>query len=326
MLLHYGINSVFIRMSHGHLKGFLFQLSVDFFFLLSGFVLTHSMRRGVPALRAFALKRALRLVPVHYVCLVAMLAIYAVSSGPIPYLANPLHFRVVMTDLILATPIIWQIDAVNVPSWSVSWELYLPLLAVAAAPLISQFVYRARFALLALLLVGMAWAAVAVASGGLWYGPRAFLGLSAGACLYAASPVLAVPARFTRPAVLYALIASMFAIMMASATLPWAALTFPIFAAASILVGARTRSLLSSKPAEWLGRISYTLYMVHVPVLAGIALVFGARINASVGLKVVAIALALLAAEALTRFVERPAMALGRQRRVQQLGDTSPAV
>jgi peptidoglycan/LPS O-acetylase OafA/YrhL len=115
--------------------------------------------------------------------------------------------------------------------------------------------------------------------------------------------------------VLYALITLMFVIMLVAASVPIVAVLFPWVAVAAILVGARTRSLLSSKPAAWLGSISYTLYMVHVPVLVAMTAVFGSRMTASVGLKGGTILAALAMASILTVAVERPAMMLAKRLR-----------
>ncbi len=182
VLLHYGINSAVQRLTFGHLAGFTFQLSVDFFFILSGFVLAYSMRHGRPSLGAFVVKRAFRLMPVHYVCLGALLAMSAAATGPMPYLPSPLDRSTVAGDFMLATPIIWPSrDAVNVPSWSVAWELYLPIMAVAIVQLLKP---RARpWATIAVGLgcCGLSVAAVGVAQGGHLYGVRAVLGLATGA-------------------------------------------------------------------------------------------------------------------------------------------------
>ena len=67
MLLHFGINRFAARVTGGAWPGFVFDLCVDVFFLLSGFVLTSSYLaasdRGFPR---FAIKRFFRLVPVFY--------------------------------------------------------------------------------------------------------------------------------------------------------------------------------------------------------------------------------------------------------------------
>lgn len=313
VFLHYGINSAVQRLSHGYLVGFKFQLSVDFFFVLSGFVLAFSMREARPSVISFATKRVFRLVPVHYACLLALLAISVVAPGPLPYLPKPLPSSTILADFFLAMPIIWQRDSVNVPSWSVSWELYLPILAVIAAPWIASIVNRYSRVIAIALCVLMAWVAILVSDGAMLYGERACLGLAAGACLFQSR--VSVPRQLATPTVLYGLVILMLALMLASASFPAAAVIFPVTVFATILVGARTRSLLSSRPLAWLGSISYTLYMVHIPVLVAMTLVFGDRINASFGLKGIAIVLAIVAASALTVLVERPAMLLGRHLR-----------
>jgi peptidoglycan/LPS O-acetylase OafA/YrhL len=315
VLLHYGINSAVQRLSHGHLVGFTFQLSVDFFFILSGFVLAYSMRRGRPSLGAFALKRVFRLVPVHYVCLAALLAMSIATHLSVPYLPKPLAASTIAGDFALATPVVWPSrDSVNVPSWSVAWELYLPIVALMAGGLVLPAVRRSSAVLVLLGCCGLSVAAVGVAQGGHLYGIRAGLGLATGACLFAAWSVGGLPRR-PMPGLLYALIAAMGGVMLASASYPLVAATFPWVAVATVVVGTRTRSLLSTPPIAWLGRISYTLYMVHVPVLVAVLLVAGDRINNSLTLKGATVALAMLAATALSRWVERPAMEYGRRLR-----------
>jgi peptidoglycan/LPS O-acetylase OafA/YrhL len=62
---------------------------------------------------------------------------------------------------------------------------------------------------------------------------------------------------------------------------------------------------------QWLGRISYSLYLVHVPILC--ALVLSLRGHLSYGwIDLIAIATALSVAELMCRFVELPAMTLGK--------------
>jgi peptidoglycan/LPS O-acetylase OafA/YrhL len=316
VLLHYGINAAVQRVSHGHLAGFTFQLSVDFFFILSGFVLAYSMREGRVSVPDFAVKRIFRLMPVHFFCLAILLLISAVAPGQLPYLGKPLPTSTVVADLVLATPIIWPgRDAINVPSWSVGWELYLPILAVVLAPIMAPV--ARRFGLLIVLLgcCALSFTAIGVAEGGHLYGVRAFLGLSTGACLYGVAVARSAHLRGATTGILYALIAGMLVVMLVSGTMPYVAALFPWLAVFTVLCGTRTRSLLSSGPIAWLGEISYTLYMVHIPVFVGVALLVGARLSGSIPLKGAAILLALLGAHVLTRWVERPAMALGRRLR-----------
>jgi len=316
VLLHYGINSAVQRLTHGYLAGFAFQLSVDFFFILSGFVLAYSMRNGRLSAEAFAIKRLFRLLPVHYVCLMLLLGISIAASGSLPYLPKPLAASTVFADLALATTVIWPgRDAINVPSWSVSWELYLPIFAVILAPVLLPIARRFALPIVILGCCAISVTSVDVAEGGHLYGLRAFLGLATGGCLYIVWARRSIPSTIATPRMLYPTIAGMSAVMLASGSVPQIAALFPWLAVVVVLSGTQTRSLLSSKPIAWLGDISYTLYMVHVPVLAAIALAAGPRITSSISLKGLAIGLALLIADILTRWVERPAMVLERNLR-----------
>src|SRR4051812_11587578 len=64
MLYHFGLNTFLDCVSGGWLQGGLWDLCVDFFFVLSGFVLAKSFRSHPPTLRSYAVKRWRRLAPV----------------------------------------------------------------------------------------------------------------------------------------------------------------------------------------------------------------------------------------------------------------------
>jgi len=123
VFLHFGANSFFIK---NGFAGFQLQLSVDVFFLLSGFVLTHSARNGVQ-FGQFIYRRFWRLAPVFFVT--TCLSLAATSTLP-----HPLEF-------LGAVPLIGG-DPVNGPAWSVAWEFYLPLTAVLLSVRIPQVAVR----------------------------------------------------------------------------------------------------------------------------------------------------------------------------------------
>ncbi len=62
-LYHFGLNSQLARLTGGWLQGSQWQLCVDFFFVLSGFVLMHTAGRSVLTVSAFAQRRWWRLAP-----------------------------------------------------------------------------------------------------------------------------------------------------------------------------------------------------------------------------------------------------------------------
>ncbi|MDF2117114.1 acyltransferase [Roseiarcaceae bacterium H3SJ34-1] len=309
VFLHYGINDQLRRATGGQVPGFTFELSVDFFFLLSGYVLTYSMRERTPGVAEFALKRAFRLLPVYFAMFALVLAMAAFATRTLPYLVSPLPVWMVITDLFLVTPLS-GIAPLDVPAWSVSFEFYLPILAVALSGMLGNYVRRHSMVLVVALAVGMSAVAYLVAVGGHYFGLRAFLGLSAGCCLYLSIPRLKLPARLFKPLIMYALIASLLVIMFLASIVHLIAVAFPWIAILAVVVGTRTRTFLSGGPMEALGRISYTLYMVHIPVLMASALTVE-DVSGHPFIKAVALFAALAAAGAFTIFVERPGMALG---------------
>ena len=70
VLLHFGISSFAVR--RFSLPPLRFELAVDVFFLLSGFVLTHSVAKR-PRIGDFTFKRLFRLLPVYYATLALLL-------------------------------------------------------------------------------------------------------------------------------------------------------------------------------------------------------------------------------------------------------------
>jgi peptidoglycan/LPS O-acetylase OafA/YrhL len=86
------------------------------------------------------------------------------------------------------------------------------------------------------------------------------------------------------------------------------------FAAITITALCITENLvtkvLETAPARWLGRVSYSLYLIHLPVLLAVFHSFPGNsylLNACLS-----IALALVSAELMHRVVEVPSMAAGR--------------
>ncbi len=74
MLFHYGLNTLIAQLTRGAIIDSKWVLCVDFFFLLSGFVLAHSFLRRPLILGGYAVKRILRLAPMYLVATLAALA------------------------------------------------------------------------------------------------------------------------------------------------------------------------------------------------------------------------------------------------------------
>ena len=147
-------------------NGYLF---VDFFFVLSGFVITHSYahRLGTPEeLGAFAIKRLGRLWPLHVVVLLAFViaesgkALMAARGASffIPPFTGPNSLDTIAMNLVFAQSIgIVPHLTWNPPSWSISAEFWTYLIFAATLLVAATWLWRVRFAagiLVATLLVG----------------------------------------------------------------------------------------------------------------------------------------------------------------------------
>ncbi len=282
VLLHLGFNSFAERMIGW--KGIRFELSVDVFFLLSGFVLTHATRHGVQA-KLFIVRRFFRLAPVFY--LTTLVAI----------LATPGDWS--FAELVIAAPVTGQ-DPANFPAWSVCWEFYLPILAVLT-PLRVPDRWVRPLLIAALLVLGIA--DIAAAGGERLYLVRAVCGLLAGHLLYRAELTLALP--------LLPLAVGLGTVMALAAYVPAAAIGLPWIAAMCVLSGRGGGSLFGRAPFQFLGLLSYTIYLTHIPVLRILQRVMGPAADANPAAKLAALAGIFVFAWLLTLLVERPAMRLG---------------
>ncbi len=284
VLLHFDVNTLF-RQLFG-LPVLWIDLSVDVFFLLSGYVLTHSLRHGTD-FPTFAAKRLLRLMPVYYVTTLATMLV-------VPVLPDDLW-----AEIFVAGPFLFR-NPVNFPAWSICFELFLPLLAVLVPVRLPQQLVRPA---LVLALLGCGLCMLYFQEGRILYAPRAILGLAAGHLLYRAR--LSLDAPFDLLAL------TTIGLILIACLAPPLVFLIPVAASATILAGTRAEgALFSSPPARWLGSISYTLYLVHAPVLYALGAFLGKAAGHSLPAKLAGLAASLILATVLTKLVERPAMML----------------
>lgn len=324
---------------HGSLRH-----AVDFFFVLSGFVIAASYGErlaGGFSLPRFMVLRWGRIWPLHavmvllYVALEAALALKGtggVLTGREAF-TGPRDLAALPASFLLLQAWIWpDRDLWNVQSWSVSIELGLYL---GAALLWRLFGARAGLAGLVLALAALA----ALQQGWPLSYPamRGIAGFGLGMACWTVWPrvralALSAPAAAALELGLVAVIVAALA-----AQLPIAVLD-PLFAVV-VLAFAREQGpvsrVLLTGPLRWLGTLSYALYMVHGLVLgrAFDLMAFAQRhvgahwVSAQLGgadllllppLAALAVTLAMLAAAlaaawAAWRFVEWPARAWSRR-------------
>jgi peptidoglycan/LPS O-acetylase OafA/YrhL len=256
-------------------------LGVDFFFVLSGFIITHvyftSLARPTrSALLIFLWHRFIRLYPVHVTVLAAMVAlIYLARAAHIP-LNNPEEWRLADIRWQLTLLHAWGVTAKpgwNVPSWSISAEWF----AYLWFPLLAPALVRVREPLIALLIATAALAATALAfwfadwSFNAWVGAPA-LARVLGEFICGAALCRAVGLGSRLPAAGGDWLATTsFLLFLLGASAGWADLGLVTLLAFTILGTATAEAfwaqILGSAPLVWLGEISYSIYMVHFPVL-----------------------------------------------------------
>lgn len=254
-------------------------VAVEFFFVLSGFVLYHSYAFRIPdaaALKRFALYRLIRLYPVHLTFTMVFFAIeaaklFGASAGAISPISSASLLRALGENLLLVHGLALAPHQVflNFPSWSISVEFYTYLIFGMAVWRLT----RKGFVLLSCVLIVSCFAVFLALGEGL--GEFHHM-LCCVAGFFMGSLVRIAYARLgTRKGrvdwTILLLLVSAVALnrYWPPRTVTW--LAFPMSAAIILsLVRNPTGSahaLLSWRPFRWLGEISYSLYMCHALVL-----------------------------------------------------------
>lgn len=296
--------------------------AVLIFFVLSGFVLFLSFPAADRfAMRPYLVKRVTRIwPPFAFAILCSALLYVAVQPVPIAEL-NPwfnMNWRsppspgLILKHLAMTDRTDWQ--SLDVVMWSLVYEMRIsfvfPLLALAVA----RDWRLAVAASVAISVVALAFHTRFVG----WFTPLSALryfwlfAVGAGIALHAGA-IRGWFARRTRgERVMLWLMAVGFLL------LPFQALeniTTPLASIAVVILcfaDARADRALSTPALEWLGRVSYSLYLIHVPILLTLTHLLYGHVPMAV-LLVLIVAAAVGAAHVMYRWVERPAMAVGRR-------------
>ena len=249
-------------------------LGVDLFFILSGFVISHSHNRDFPPLTprnilTFYGLRLARLYPVHVLTLLGMLLIYVVGThlGFTPKYSHQFEPSSFVANLLLihawgaSWPLTW-----NFPAWSISCEWFAYLLF----PFLRTIGLRLRVPAIAWMVipyVALVWAFFFL------YGRDMNQndGINA---------LLRVVLEFIMGMGLYQLFrarswAGMWPLPVCSFMVLWFVpdglyepLMILVFLAAILVAADQNESSpLLSRPLVYLGEISYSIYMTHIPIV-----------------------------------------------------------
>lgn len=287
------------------------QFGVDIFFMLSGYVITMSYeQRGY---LSFVGRRCARIFPLHVVVMLAMaVGVTAIARlGVTPrdekyFSADTFGFALTLTNTWFGLPPSW-----NNPTWSLSVEFGIYL----AFPMLFALLPKTgacRLAVMAacLLADSATLSLIGFSITGVGAMLRGVLGFCAGAMLRLGG----WNAGICSPTAIGAAI-----LLLCALGQYWLAV-FPAALLIITLADVRRRNsafwLMSSAPMVWLGRISFSVYLTHVPLLILFTVVAkrsGGVANGHVYVSALAfVSIVILVASVTFVIVERPSRILLR--------------
>lgn len=289
--------------------------AVAVFFVLSGYVLARPFLNGTGgAWTRYYPRRLVRLyLPVWGVLAATVLVVTVVprtgqtGNRWIDQMAVPMTVHGLVNDATLVAP-----DAFLSQLWSLHWEVLFSLLLPLYLPAVRGLARFGTFGFVPLITV--AWISCAAGNLSVTYMTEFAFGtlLAALDTQHARSST----GRWSNLALATGAVAAM------------TVRAYPILvvgAAAAVVVvlrDGRVKRLLEGRWAQWLGKVSYSLYLVHLPIILVVAAI-GANLVASI---VMATALSLATAYGFHRVVEAPSQRLAaRIQRTPQKPVTSPA-
>ena len=290
------------------------------FFVLSGFVLALPLARGGAfSARAYYPRRLLRLyLPVWAALALAALLHLAFDREPsaaaswwLNAHALPMTAEEAVRNATLYRPGGWSFTSVL---WSLRWEVAFSM-ALPLYVYLSAVAVRRRLTVLALA------AALVVMTvgerGSLVYLPCFLLGTL---LAYEEARIAALRARLAGDRPLR--IALLAAAVLLLTSQWWGGIgeragRAPVALGAALAVALAIahpwlRGLLERRPVQWVGRRSFSFYLVHEPIVVTLAFLLGGNVTVIV-LAAVALPVALLASDLFFRLVERPALHLSRR-------------
>lgn len=302
-------------------QGWLF---VDLFFVLSGYVIASVHAECAPtplAARCFLIRRFFRLYPLHFATLLAALFLdFYGGTARLPGYGAMVLMNLTMTQA-------WGVvpgSVLNGPSWSISTEWAAYLLFAWICLVIPHWRWRIQL-LGAIGLVSLA--TLIVLRGASLDGdlilrvPRCLMSFALGAVVWSWCRGARALAPGRACGLQLAAGAAMLGLLVVAGERPHLTLLMPLLSAAMIVAmvrdpGSAARRVLERPVPQWLGRTSYSLYLVHMPLFGCLLVATGGwRAHPVVANLWVGAALgSLFAVAALSyAFIEKPGRAFGRR-------------
>jgi peptidoglycan/LPS O-acetylase OafA/YrhL len=347
-----GLSALMVVLYHANFSPFLYGLPiirhsylfVDFFFVLSGFIMYYNYGRlsDTAAFSEFISMRFFRLYPLHFAMLMIFVcanAVYAVlrGAGHGTPAAGDDGFDLVL-NLFLLNGLEIRQPSFNTPSWSISTEFWTYVLfgsILLGFRNVGKHTMAFIFVCVCLATLLAVYMRYGVITGFmLFLFPRCifgfFLGAAMGTLVNPAKLAAAGPGpSIAAPTQAFTSVLAVTALTVLGFS-PLDVLLPVLFAAViwTFVVWPHTwlTQILLSRPLLWLGKHSYSIYMVHFFVLVQISavlrVVFHIRMvdwqfalppATGIALTIFSIAIILIAASQTYRFIEDPGRRFGRR-------------
>ena len=295
-------------------------LAVDFFFVLSGFVMAFSAEswrgeRPVGYFLQFMRVRLARIYPLHLLTLLMMVGFYLASTGTTQNFYDSLWAHLTLTHAWGK----WHRPDFNYPSWSISAEM-AAYLSFPATLVLNRIIAKKPWALVGLMLIVsglLIWISHTFNQSAfdlteVWGWARCLIEFWIGLSLYQLWPQLKPLSGGVKNLISIALILGFVCFIFLKANDAWI-LLIASGTIASLAAGSNVwHRLLGNRVSVALGRVSYSIYMLHVPVGLQLLKLWGAKFGNDEpiwqGTLGVVFALSLLIATSFTtyRFFELP--------------------
>ncbi len=262
-------------------------VGVDVFFVISGYLITkkidQDVRAGRFSLMEFTRSRGRRLLPALAACIAVTFATAAVLFSPQDF--QNASASTVFAALAASNVYFWlQADyfdsaAILKPllhTWSLAVEIQFYLIWPFAVVALKRFEGQVfAIAMAAITLTGLVLAIAVMRvddTGAFFLTPFRMWEFAAGGLVYAIEKKTPASAAFNNFAYVAGAFAVIFSILMYDDATPFPGLNavLPVLGTALlILAGSRSRlaTPLCSKPSVYVGEISYSLYLVHWPII-----------------------------------------------------------
>jgi peptidoglycan/LPS O-acetylase OafA/YrhL len=325
-------------------------LAVDLFFVLSGFVIFQNYAedvRNIQQLRRFFELRFFRVYPLHFVILSVLVGLefgklLAQTFGNIseqpPFTLSNSYYALISNVLLLQGMHTLNDLSWNIPSWSISCEFFAYVVFGVLA--LTGAVRLRSFPLFAIVGGGLIYASLAIEYGNLdvtfdWGILRCIAGFFFGSAIALIGSIFCRVLRNPALAFLELAVAVAAVALMSLVTGSAVVLVIPLFVVAVALLqtdkGPIAR-LLKHRFVQYLGRVSYSIYMVQFTVIVGVTIIVKRLFKVPVSVDVhshrlfmnlnpwtgdallgCVIVLILLVSTLTYKFVENPMRLLGRR-------------